>query len=739
VAVVKMKKVYLVVHSSLRQVLVDTLNEQGLLHIMNLREEIAETDWEPLLVDYQPDLGHLELLLSKVQFVLDFLSDFEERKGGFLSGLIKEKVKVAWTSFNEVEDKIEFNDIYEECENLDNQLAHIRNEISQFKALKEDLLPWLSLTLNLSDLGETVQTVVLIGQVPTPEFQDLQGELEENVVESDLTLVSQDFKDSNFLLIFLKRQSDQVYGILQKHGFRPISFPALEKTPGEEIERIEEGCTDLEQGKEAIIKKIRDLLYLKPDLWVLHDFLENKRRKAEIQANFANTREAFMIEGWVEAERLPEFQEKINQISEEIEVTFTDPIEGEQPPIVLKNKPIFKPFEVLTRLYGLPNYNEVDPTPYLAPFFFLFFGICLGDVGYGLILALACWWMSKKLEVSENVKRFFYLLAYGGIASMIVGVLTGSYFCIDVASLPSFLKRLILIDPINDAQVFLMLSIALGIIHVCFGVALQAVNNIKNQRIKDFVCDQIPTFLFLPAVLLWLACWLGEKISKTPPPTLGYLYPKATWGLGFGILLVIFLQGRYFGNCCSLWREVCQGIKGEKLGKALRGFWGVVFSIFFLVSICGWVLTLLSGHGSSNIFLKLIGFAILVGLLSKSSRSVLVRFASGLYSLYGISGFIGDFLSYARLMALGLATILIGWVINMLGRMLLGIPFLGIILMVVILIVGHIFNLVINLLGAFVHPLRLQYVEFFKYFYSDGGRKFEPFRLQTRHLILKYD
>jgi len=305
--------------------------------------------------------------------------------------------------------------------------------------------------------------------------------------------------------------------------------------------------------------------------------------------------------------------------------------------------------------------------------------------------------------------------------------------------LPSFLKGLILIDPINDAQAFLMLSIALGIIHVCFGVALQMVNNIKNQRIKDFVCDQIPTFLFLPAVLLWLGCWLGEKISKTPPPTLGYLYPKATWALGFGILVVIFLRGRYFSNCCSLWREICQGIKDEKLGKALRGFWGVVFSIFFLVSICGWILTLLSSHGSSNIFFKLIGFAILVGLFSKSSRSVLVRFASGLYSLYGMSGFIGDFLSYARLMALGLATILIGWVINMLGKMLLGIPFLGIILMVVILIVGHIFNLVINLLGAFVHPLRLQYVEFFKYFYSDGGREFEPFRLQTRHLMLKYD
>ncbi|MDI6822477.1 MAG: V-type ATP synthase subunit I [Actinomycetota bacterium] len=738
-AVVKMKKVYLVAHSSLRQVLVDTLNEQGLLHIMNLREEIAETDWEPLLVDYQPDLGHLELLLSKVQFVLDFLADFEERKGGFLFGLIKEKVKVAWTSFNEIEDKIEFNDIYEECENFDNQLAHIRNEISQLKALKEDLLPWLSLTLNLSDLGETAQTVILIGQVPTPEFPDLQGELEENVVESELTLVSQDFRDSNFLLIFLKRHSDQVYGILQKHGFRQVFLPALKKTPRKKIESIEKECSALEREKEAIVKKIRDLLYLKPDLLVLYDFLENKRRKAEIQANFANTREAFMIEGWVEAEHLPEFQEKINQISEEIEVTFTDPIEGEQPPIVLKNKPIFRPFEVLTRLYGLPDYNEVDPTPYLAPFFFLFFGICLGDVGYGLMLALACWWVSKKLEVSENVKRFFHLLAYGGIASMIVGVLTGSYFCIDVASLPSFLKGLILIDPVNDAQVFLLLSIALGIIHVCFGVILQAVNNLRNQRIKDVVFDQIPTFLFLPAVLLWLACWLGEKMTKTSSPVFKNLYPKAMWGVGFGILLVIFLQGRYFSNCCSLWREMCEGIKGEKLGKALRSFWGIVFSIFFLVSICGWVLTLLSGRDSSSIFLKLIGFAILVGLFSKSSRSALVRFASGLYSLYGMTGFIGDFLSYARLMALGLATILIGWVINMLGRMLLGIPFLGIILMVLLLAVGHIFNLVINLLGAFVHPLRLQYVEFFKYFYSDGGRKFEPFKLQTKHLVLKYD
>ncbi|MDP3013705.1 MAG: V-type ATPase 116kDa subunit family protein, partial [Candidatus Subteraquimicrobiales bacterium] len=90
-----------------------------------------------------------------------------------------------------------------------------------------------------------------------------------------------------------------------------------------------------------------------------------------------------------------------------------------------------------------------------------------------------------------------------------------------------------------------------------------------------------------------------------------------------------------------------------------------------------------------------------------------------------------------RLMALGLSSVLIGGVVNTLGTMLLGIPYLGIVLMVFVLVGMHIFNLVINLLGAFVHPLRLQYVEFFKYFYSDGGRKFEPLTIQTKNLIFK--
>ncbi|MBI4744891.1 MAG: V-type ATP synthase subunit I [Actinobacteria bacterium] len=646
-AVARMKKIYLIAHSSLKSHIVSSLHQQGLLHIENIEDTILKNNLKESTVNNVPDLNEFDLILSKINFVIDFISPYKEKKKGLLSGLLKEKVKLSSYEFEKIEEKLNFEHVYRECETLDVELNKLNNKLNNLTNLEENLKPWVNLKIRLADFKGTKYVDLLIGKIANNFFDKFKEETEKDIPESFVDAVSSDSQNTNVLLVYHKNNTSKINSILSKYNFISTAFPNLSRTPNEEIFHIHSQYKIINERKSEIEERATKMVSLMPDFLALYDFFENKRRKKEIEEKFAHTKSSFMVEGWIEEAGISKLENIMVNISSEIEIDVFDPTEEDKPPIVLKNPKIIQPFEVITRLFGMPDYNELDPTPFLAPFFFLFFGIAMGDFGYGLVLLIACLWMKKKLEVSKNTKSFFDLIAYGGFASMIVGVFTGGYFAIDVKVLPEFLKSLMLFDPMKDIMIFLILSCALGVIHVCFGVAIEGYDNIRRGNISDAVFDQGVVLLFLLSLV------------------------------AFGAT----------GNSIAKW-------------LAIAGTSGIIFF-----------------HG-------------------RESKNILSRIGGGLYSLYGMSSFIGDFLSYARLMALGLASVLIGWVINVLGLMVLDIPVIGIFFMAVIIIFGHGLNIVINLLGAFIHPLRLQYVEFFSKFYDDGGKKYKPFAVETKHLII---
>lgn len=734
-AVVRMKKAYLLAHSGCQKEIVDTLQEQGLLHMVNLREQVEGTELEEALVDFQSNLKELDKLLNNVRFALDFLTPFREGKSGSFGGLIKEKIEIERAKFHAIEEKIDFQEVYEKCSRLDHRLNEVNNKLAHLRSLRQSLEPWISLDLGLGEIGETEATSIEIGFVPSSGFAPLQSELAESVEESEIFVISEGREATNVLIIIHKSRAEEAQNGLIQYGYHNVSFPDLKSTPKEEIERIIGQIEESKKEREELVLEAKSLLFLRSDLIVLSERLENERLKAEVQTSFAQTQETFMLEGWVAETDTRHLEDAVSSISDEIELTFIEVTKEDDPPIALNNKPILKPFEALTKLYGMPDYGELDPTPFMAPFFFLFFGMCLGDFGYGVVLIALCLMMSKKLQVSENVKGFFHLIAYGGLASMIVGVLTGSYFTIDPVSLPSFLRSLMIIDPLAEAQTFLGFSILLGILHVIFGVVLSVINKIRNQQFIEVVHGELSTLLFIPSVLILLVCMMVQTIGESTPAWVKSLSLISMSATIVTTLLVIVFQGRVVDQIVATFVDLVENLNQ---GKFVRVLYDHLPGILFVLLFAFWLVAGFFSPGLSPLSLRLLLIVGFLGLLiSSSTRKIIVRFLSGLYSLYGMSGFLGDFLSYARLMALGLSTFLIGWTVNMLGVMLLGIPYVGIIIGAVLLVFGHAFNLAINLLGAFIHPLRLQYVEFFKYFYSDGGDKFEPFALQTKHLILK--
>ncbi|HEY5517478.1 MAG TPA: V-type ATPase 116kDa subunit family protein, partial [Coriobacteriia bacterium] len=434
------------------------------------------------------------------------------------------------------------------------------------------------------------------------------------------------------------------------------------------------------------------------------------------------TERAFTITGWVRTSRADELRAALARFDDALDVELRAPLDDEQPPVELDNPAFLKPFETLTDLYGRPRYREIDPTPLLAPFFLLFFAICVADVGYGAMLIVGAWLIKTKLDVGPGVKRFMDLMMIGGGGAMVIGVLFASYFALDVAYLPGFLRALQVLDPLAQLQTFLLITIGLGVAQVFFGVGVAAYDAFRNGDPAAAVFEQMSTiFLF---AMIGVCVW-------------GYSSGNAVLGraaLVIGLLGTILMQGRTLEAA---------------LGDAERPMWDRALGWVWLGAMLGWVGSL--AFAGPAFVLWVLGALTLVGLfVSKTVRKSVVSFLGGAYAVYGMSAFLGDILSYTRLAALGLSGALVGMVFNVLAKMVWdpvvnlwsggGLGYLwaivALVCAVAIFVVGHVFNVVINLLGAFVHPARLQFVEFFSKFYEGGGRPLNPFRFVTRSVVL---
>lgn len=352
-----------------------------------------------------------------------------------------------------------------------------------------------------------------------------------------------------------------------------------------------------------------------------------------------------VIEGWI-----PEEQE--NALKETLDETGTfhlknKPTLKDNVPVLLKNSAFSKLFELVGSLYSLPNYREIDLTPFFAPFFMLFFGFCLGDTGYGLIIMLATLVMLRKAK--PDMKPVWKLGFLFGIATVLMGIVGGTFFGIMLIDLEiSWLEKFkaIMLDQ-NQLMVF---AVVLGIIQIVFGMCLKSARAIKMEGIMHAL-----------STIGWVVIIVGV-------------------GGSFGL--------SYF--------EAIDAVIAKYL---MIGFGAI-----------GGVLALFFNSPGKNIFLNL-------GL--------------GLWDTYGtVTGLLGDVLSYIRLFALGLSSAILGNVFNQLAFDLTGdIPVVSQLLTVLILLVGHSINFFMAALGAFVHPLRLTFVEFYKNTgFSGGGKAYQPFR-----------
>lgn len=717
-AIAPMLKTTIIGYRPMMDGLIEALQRAGVL-------DIAETELDLPTEELAPeDERRLEVQerLAEALFVMEFLARFHESTAP-LSMFVSEKVHISAERLYSLEYEAWAKGLYRECEHIADRLAHAEREIARLSTLAADLEPWKDLRLQISQWEGTERTVLFTGTVPAVRSEEIRQRLRDEVAEVTVEELWPVGDRVAWVVIALDEVADDVRNVLAGAGFEPVSFPGLSDYPAEEAELARERIAALEAERERLQERARELARAHyHEAVALVRALESDRDALSVRRHIAGTERAFVITGWVEARHKQRVLDALEHLGDTVDVSFEEPGEDDEPPVALVNPWYLRPFELLTDLYGRPRYGGIDPTPLIAPFFLLFFAICIGDVGYGLMLVLAAWLIKTRLDVSQGVKRFMDLLMMGGAASSVVGVALGSYLALPADALPAALLALKVLDPVEDIQTFLLVALVIGLVQVFFGVLVAAYSALKRGDAASAVFDQLSIiFLF---VMLGVAAVSG---AAGAPGAL-----RAA--LVIGLVGAMVMQGRAI--------QAALRSEGQASWDRLVG---LVWVAAFLGGFAWFALT--GQRGALAVSLLVSGAGLVV---SRSVRRGIVAVLTGAYNVYGLTGFVGDVLSYLRLPALGLSGTLVGSVFNILARLVWsgalplfergGAAFLGgaviAVLAAAVFAVGHVFNVTINLLGAFVHPARLQFVEFFSKFYEAGGRPFAPFAFRTEGLVV---
>ena len=525
------------------------------------------------------------------------------------------------------------------------RLGEIESERTKNEALRATLAPWLTVDAPLG--GADGALAVFFGTVGLNVTDDalkaladsLDGLLTWQQASSDRSL--------RYLLVMCHGSvKERALSALRDLGFSTVSFRGMTGTAKENDKALAENLAALEKERQEIEQRIAGLGGKREALLEASDRAAIALRREEAKSRLVGTDKVFLLEGWLPADRCAEIEKTLKPFTCAIETR--EPTEDEYPqvPVQLKNNKLTRPLNMVTEMYSLPAYGTLDPNPLMAPFFILFYGIMMADMGYGLLMMIASVIISKKYRPKGTSGELFSLLGLCGISTFIMGALTGGFFgdfltqLVAIVSPGTVFTLPKLFDPLDDLTMILIGSMALGMVQIVTGMAISLIEKCKRKKFLDAFFEEIT----------WWIVFIGIALLA----------------LGKGVAVL------YVGCALVLLGPIVQG-KG----------WGKLTGVFG--------------------------------------------------SLYNhVTGYFGDILSYTRLMALMLAGSVIAQVFNMLAAM----PG-NVIAFIIISMLGNAMNFGLNLLGCYVHDLRLQCLEFFNKFYVDGGKPFRPMTLDTEYVDLQ--
>ena len=598
-----------------------------------LKSGFAKPDDKALMSAQEASRAYRTALASLDRFAPEKKGMFRKRQGvsraAFFSAESEENARTAAETINKDT----------------RRLGEIESERTKNEALRATLAPWLTVDAPLG--GADGALAVFFGTAGLNVTDDalkaladsLDGLLTWQQASSDRSL--------RYLLVMCHGSvKERALSALRDLGFSTVSFRGMTGTAKENDKALAENLAALEKERQEIEQRIAGLGGKREALLEASDRAAIALRREEAKSRLVGTDKVFLLEGWLPADRCAALEKALEPFTCATETR--EPTEDEYPqvPVQLKNNKLTRPLNMVTEMYSLPAYGTLDPNPLMAPFFILFYGIMMADMGYGLLMMIASVIISKKYRPKGTSGELFSLLGLCGISTFIMGALTGGFFgdfltqLVAIVSPGTVFALPKLFDPLDDLTMILIGSMALGMVQIVTGMAISLIEKCKRKKFLDAFFEEIT----------WWIVFIGIALLA----------------LGKGVAVL------YVGCALVLLGPIVQG-KG----------WGKLTGVFG--------------------------------------------------SLYNhVTGYFGDILSYTRLMALMLAGSVIAQVFNMLAAM----PG-NVIAFIIISMLGNAMNFGLNLLGCYVHDLRLQCLEFFNKFYVDGGKPFRPMTLDTEYVDLQ--
>ena len=680
-AIVKMKKLSLTVHQSVRESVLKELQKLECLHLdsMTKEDDGVRDEKEILLSRIAVDIQNTEETLTELEDVIGFLLEQNPPKElGIIDQLAFMPPAATFQSIEEIYTQFDLEMNIRGVRTIEKRFKETEVRLNTLLKEKEELEAWKNAAIDLDIVNHRNELLDgFTGYLPATELSILKAEIEKHTPYTEAFEAYSTDKDTYIFVVTIKSESEKTLNTLKEMGFNQTTVSARTGTAEQALAAIDEAIARISSSMQAFRIMIFDYSEYLDVFKSIYDYLYIQKTQGDAEKLGTSSAQVNFFTGWFPARDEKRLKATLDKYPA-AEYSFEEPKpeEYEEVPVLLENPMVFKPFEMLTKMYGTPMYGRsIDPTVHLSPFYFIFYGFCLSDFFYGLLQFLIFGYIAIRARKNPDTSRFMSLLALAGISTMFFGIIFGSYFGdlftnylkLDVFAV--FVKSTLLIDPIKSPMFILYIALIMGAIHLLYGVTLNMIKSMK-ESVADALWNGVP----------WLVLLTG--------------------GFGWGV----------FSWIASMAPEA------PKMPAEFP-------SVALMVAAVGAVLIVLS----------------VIRAGKKTIGGIIGSFFGGLYKLYGATSFISDLLSFARLLALGLSTGVIASVFNQLSFGVIGaLPQpVGWIVGFVMLVFFHTFDLVLSSFGAFIHSLRLQYVEFFSKFMESGGKEYKPLTQQGIYYTMK--
>ena len=530
-----------------------------------LKSGFAKPDDKALMSAQEASRAYRTALASLDRFAPEKKGMFRKRQGvsraAFFSAESEENARTAAETINKDT----------------RRLGEIESERTKNEALRATLAPWLTVDAPLG--GADGALAVFFGTAGLNVTDDalkaladsLDGLLTWQQASSDRSL--------RYLLVMCHGSvKERALSALRDLGFSTVSFRGMTGTAKENDKALAENLAALEKERQEIEQRIAGLGGKREALLEASDRAAIALRREEAKSRLVGTDKVFLLEGWLPADRCAALEKALEPFTCAIETR--EPTEDEYPqvPVQLKNNKLTRPLNMVTEMYSLPAYGTLDPNPLMAPFFILFYGIMMADMGYGLLMMIASVIISKKYRPKGTSGELFSLLGLCGISTFIMGALTGGFFgdfltqLVAIVSPGTVFALPKLFDPLDDLTMILIGSMALGMVQIVTGMAISLIEKCKRKKFLDAFFEEITWWLvFLGIALAVLKKGTAVLYLGCALVLLGPIVQGKGWGKLTGVFGSLYnhVTG-YFGDILSYTRLMALMLAGSVIAQSPR-------------------------------------------------------------------------------------------------------------------------------------------------------------------------